>query len=184
MIVALLFAVGVLSMSVYRVSVQAVDRQLAAASLEFYVQEPEEAAVAGEKTEDVAPEPVAYDLNWPGLLPDHFLYPVKMLRDRVWLFLTADSLKKAELLLKYADKRIWAAQLLTEADKHDLAVSTATKAEKYLEEAVVQEKNAREKGKETAALLAKLSLAVRKHEEVQVFAYFSVGGSSIKQFHE
>lgn len=158
---ALIFGFGVLATSVYQTSTKAVSDNLGVESLEFEVQEE-----ATEEAEAEKEDKVEYALVWPGILPDHFLYPVKMLRDRIWLFLTTDSLKKAELLLKYADKRIWAAQMLVEKEKLDLGITTATKAEKYLARAVNQTKEAQEEGKETLAFWEKLSLACQKHEEV------------------
>lgn len=158
---ALVFAFGILTTSVYRTSAQT------ATPLES----PEVEVVEGEEATPEAEKPVDYDLHWsgtiyPGILPDHFLYPLKMIRDRIWLFLTTDPLKKAELLLKFADKRLLAAQQLIDKGKTELGVTTITKAEKYLERAVNQEKVAREKGRDTAELLEKLSGATLKHEEV------------------
>lgn len=114
------------------------------------------------------PTRVDYLLAYPGILPDHFLYPIKMIRDRIWLFLTTDPLKKAETLLLFADKRLGAGKALIEGGKEELGISTLTKAEKYLERAVAQEEIARQKGKDTTAFLEKLSNAVKKHEEVLV----------------
>ena len=112
-------------------------------------------------------KPVEYSLAYPGpILPGHILYSVKMVRDRIWLWLTVDPLKKAEVLLLFADKRLGAGKALIEAGKEELGASTLTKAEKYLELAVKQEKIAREKGKDTQALLERLSRASLKHEEV------------------
>ena len=113
-----------------------------------------------------AKEPVNYALTWPGILPDHFLYPLKMVRDRLWLGLTSDPQDKAELLLKMADKRVWASQMLLDKGKEDKALTTATKAEKYLERAVSQAKVAQEKGKDVGYLWDRLVLASQKHEEV------------------
>lgn len=113
-------------------------------------------------------EPVDYYLAYPGILPDHFLYPIKMLRDRILLFLTTDPLKKAELFLLFADKRIGAAKSLVEGGKEKLGVTTATQAEKYLEKAVEQEKVAAERNTDTFAFLEKLAKATQKHEEVMV----------------
>lgn len=114
------------------------------------------------------PEPteVEYQLTWPGILPGHVLYPVKMLRDKVLVLLTTNPLKKAELYLKLADKRLWSADLLAESGKAELAIETATKAEKYLEQAANQEKEAGEAGEETDLFLTRLNLASRKHEQV------------------
>lgn len=112
------------------------------------------------------PAKVEYFLAYPGILPDHFLYPIKMIRDRIWLFLTTDPVKKAETFLLFADKRLGAGKALIEGGKEELGISTLTKAEKYLERAIAQEKIAKEKGKDTVAFLEKLSLSTKKHEEV------------------
>jgi hypothetical protein len=89
-----------------------------------------------------------------------------MIRDRVWLWLTTDSLKRAELLLLFADKRLGAAKALIEGNKIELGITTVTKAEKYLERAITQERIAAQKGKDTKAFLEKLSQATLKHQEV------------------
>ena len=159
--VALFFGVGILMTSVLRTSAQTVNDGLEAEAVEFVVTEAEEPTPAAETA-------VEYNLTWPGILPDHFLYPIKMIRDRIWLFLTTDNYKKAELMLKYADKRVWSASMLVDREKYDLAASTATKAEKYLQQAIEQEKIAREKGEDTKALLETLSQAALKHEEMLV----------------
>lgn len=113
-----------------------------------------------------AAKKVDYFLAYPGILPDHFLYPVKMIRDRIWLWLTVDPLKKAEVMLLFADKRLGAGKALVEGGKADLGMTTLSKAEKYLESAISQEKIARQSGKDTQALLEKLNKASLKHEEV------------------
>ena len=109
---------------------------------------------------------VDYLLAYPGILPDHFLYPIKMIRDRIWLFLANDPVKKAETQLLFADKRLVAGQMLVEKGKEEQALTTLTKAEKYLEQAVNQEKQARESGKDTVAFLQRLVLASQKHQEL------------------
>ena len=112
------------------------------------------------------PEKVDYFLVYPGILPDHFLYPIKMIRDRIWLSLTTDPLKKAEVLLLFADKRLGAAKALIEGNKQEKGMSTLTKAEKYLEQAINQEKIAAEKSKDTVAFKEKLVKAQLKHREI------------------
>lgn len=108
---------------------------------------------------------VDYYLAYPGILPDHFLWPIKTARDNVWLFLTTDPLKKAELFLLLSDKRIGAAQVLIDGGKSELAVSSAFQAEKYLQEAFSQEELARNKGMEVSGFLDRLALASLKHRE-------------------
>lgn len=116
--------------------------------------------------EELASERVDYYLAYPGILPDHPFYWLKMMRDRVWGWLIRDHTKKTEWLLLMADKRIGAAKALVEGSKTQLGVSTASKAEKYLERAVITLKETEIKGKNMADLKAKISLAVAKHEEV------------------
>lgn len=124
------------------------------------------------------PVKVDYFLVYPGILPDHFLYSVKMVRDRVLMFLTVDPVKKAELLLLYADKRLGAGKALIEGGKVDLGVSTITKAEKYLEQAVNQEKIASQSNKETSVLREKMTRAIDKHEEVILQLMGRVSGTT------
>lgn len=158
---SLLFALGILVTSVVRVS-----------------------ALTPAKTPTPVPtttppevKEVDYYLPYPGILPDHFLYPIKMIRDRVLLFFTTDPLKKAELLLLLADKRLGAAKVLIEGGKEELGITTLTKAEKYLERAVSEAKIAREKSKDTSQFLERLTKAIMKHEEVLVGLKEKTSGS-------
>ena len=157
---ALVFAIGILGASVWRTSAQVIVEEDLAGPPSF---RPPLGSVLGQATESAE---VNYFLAYPGILPDNFLYPLKMLRDRVWLFLTTDSLKKAKLNLLFADKRLGAAKALIEGNKGDLGMTTLSKAEKYLEKAIDQERVANKAEKDTAAFLEKLSLATQKHEEV------------------
>jgi len=162
--ITLSFAVGILAFSVVRVSA-------ATQSQNYKITTVEENSVDKVATE-TAQETNNYDLNWQGtvypgpILPDHFLYPIKMIRDRIWLLLTADTLKRTELLLKFADKRLLTAQKLIEDKKFELGVSTATKGEKYLERAIAEERIAKKAGKDTSAFLQQLSQATLKHQEI------------------
>lgn len=81
-------------------------------------------ALAGQR-----PRPVKYDLAFPGMLPDHPLYKLKVLRDKVTLFLTRDPMKKAQYHLLLADKRIHMAAILIDKGKVELAKETALKGE-------------------------------------------------------
>lgn len=99
-----------------------------------------------------------YYLPYPGILPDHPLYRVKMLRDRIRLVLANTPEKKFELQLLYADKRIGAAEVLQNGGKVALAQETAFKAEGYL----VQAANSAESINE-AELWQRLRRASVKH---------------------
>jgi hypothetical protein len=115
----------------------------------------------------ITPEPKAeYVLVYPGILPDNIFYPIKMIRDRIVLMLTTDPLKRAEIVLLYADKRLGGAQALIDGGKADLGVTTATKGEKYLEQSVLEMEKAKAQGKDTAGLKEKINNASFEHEEI------------------
>lgn len=107
-----------------------------------------------------------YSLPYTGILPDHPLYFLKMIRDRIQLWLTRDTLKRADLLLHYADKRISASLDLAEKGKAGLAVTTATKAEKYLDRSLTEVMNLDSSDSEVVELYRKLYMASFKHKLV------------------
>ncbi len=156
----LILAIVILGVSVIRVSAQTQSENYQILPLVG------ETASSSAQENLGATQRVDYFLAYPGMLPDHPLYFLKMARDRVWLWLTPDPLKKAELLLLFADKRLGAGKALIEGNKIELGITTITKAEKYLERAVAQERVAAQKGKETTTFLEKLTQATLKHQEV------------------
>jgi hypothetical protein len=115
----LIFAFGILTTSVLRASAQT--------SSQNYQIAPVEEQTTEEELIDQQEE-VDYFLPYPGILPDHFLYPLKMIRDRIWLWLTINPLKKADLLLLFADKRLGAGKALVEGNKIELGINTLTKS--------------------------------------------------------
>ncbi|MEX0895871.1 MAG: hypothetical protein WDZ94_02940 [Patescibacteria group bacterium] len=76
---------------------------------------------------------VQFYTNGP-ILPDHPLYPVLMVRDRLAL-LQAEGDATILLQVKYADERRQRAMLLLKKGQPELAVSTFSKSQKYLLEA-------------------------------------------------
>ena len=76
-------------------------------------------------------EKVVYTLPYPGLLPDHPLYLIKAVRDKLMELLTRDHIKKANLYLLFSDKRVNMAMSLTKKGKNKLATTTFSKGEKY-----------------------------------------------------
>lgn len=110
---------------------------------------------------------VVYQLPYPGILPDHPLYFIKALRDRLLDFLTRDSIKKAELYLLYSDKRINMSQELLKKGKWSLMVSTASKGEKYSLKMVDYLKRAKKQGvSPTNEFILRAKLSNEKHREV------------------
>lgn len=110
---------------------------------------------------------IDYQLSYPGkVMPDHPLWLVKAARDRLWHTISMNPIKKAELSVLFSDKRLLMSKALFEREKPDLGFSTLTKAEKYLEKALIEEGQAREKGVDTSSLLVKIATASLKHKEV------------------
>ena len=107
---------------------------------------------------------VDYYLPYPGILPDHPLYWLKMIRDRIQLWLVTGDLAKAEKYLLYADKRLGAGWALVDGNKVDLGIATLTKAEKYLEKAILTAAKLG-KGKELI-FKSRLEKATMKHQQV------------------
>lgn len=88
-----------------------------------------------------SPKPeIVYALPYPGgILPDNWLWYLKAGRDRAQYVITTDKLKKADLALLFADKRLGASLTLLKNKKPDMGVSVLTKGEKYLEMAAHNE---------------------------------------------
>jgi hypothetical protein len=150
---ALIFAFGILFISVMRT---------AAIKYDFSGPINGNGAVLGEETERIE-----YNFAYPGkILPDNTLWPLKALRDKIWILITTNSSRKAELKLLFADKRIASSKILFEREKYDIGFSTLTKAEKYLEEASNQEIKNRKSGLDTTEFLRVLAYASLKHREV------------------
>lgn len=112
---------------------------------------------------------IDYDLAYPGtVLPGSFFWLLKASRDKFWLFITTNDSRKAELLLLFADKRISASLLLLEKGDIENSISTATKAEKYLEESLIQNQKNRMKGIQTTEFDRRLVKASLKHYEILI----------------
>lgn len=110
---------------------------------------------------------IDYKLPYPGkVLPDHPLWPIKVVRDRLWQLVSTNSTRKVELNILFADKRLVSAKMLFEKDKPSIAYSTLTKAEKYLENASLLEEEIRKKGEDTTGVLEQLAKSSLKHREV------------------
>lgn len=109
---------------------------------------------------------IEYFLPYPGILPDHPLYPIKALRDKILSILISDSVKRVEFSLLIADKRLNMGIFLSEKGKEELAETTVSKGEKYLNTAVDQFSLLKNKENGPDALLDKLKKSSIKHEEV------------------
>jgi len=112
-------------------------------------------------------EMISYELVYPGsVLPDHPLWPLKVIRDRVWFTMTVGLNNKAELNLLFADKRLAAAEILFDKGKYEKAYTTLAKAEYYLQNAIELEEKSRFGGGDTSNLLLRISNGSLKHRYV------------------
>lgn len=106
-------------------------------------------------------------MPYPGILPDHPLYAVKILRDRILDFITRDNIKKAQLYLLYSDKRVGMAQQLANKGKVKQAITTFSKAEKYFLKIPDLLKASKEQGASPSPeLVEKIKASNRKHREI------------------
>lgn len=151
------FAIWVLLASLSKVTTAKLS--YATASLEF--------SVSATSAPTIAVQPkIEYFLAYPGILPDNPLYKIKMIRDKVWLWLTTEKVRRAELYLLYADKRVGAGKVLVEGNQVPLGISTLTKGEKYLEKAIEETKRAKTEGRKTDSLEENIKKASLKYEEI------------------
>ena len=112
-------------------------------------------------------EEVVYILPYPGILPDHPLYFVKTVRDRMIDWVTRDNLKKAEYYLLFSDKRAAMATSLAKKGKDNLAISTYSKAEKYFQKIPELLREAKKQGAGPGSeFVNNLKLSNAKHYEI------------------
>jgi hypothetical protein len=108
-----------------------------------------------------------YELPYPGLLPDHPLYKIKLARDRILDFLIRDPVKRIEFNLLMADKRLNMGIFLVDREKYTLAEDIVSKGEKYFVKAIDEYKKAKDEGRTIPAeLVEKLRKAGDKHSVV------------------
>ena len=120
-----------------------------------------------QQDEQVVEESVDYDLPFSGMLPDSPFYIIKKARDHVHIFFTRDHIKKSELLLQVADKKIVMAQELAEKEKWDLVVETIKDSQTDTEQMIPSMETGQKIG--TSASPELISLAQtsnEKHEEI------------------
>lgn len=106
-------------------------------------------------------------MPYPGILPDHPLYFLKVVRDRIMEFGTRDHLKKAELYLLLSDKRVAMATLLVKKGKERIAVTTLSKGEKYALKIPGLLRQSKEQGvKPPDEVIFRVRLSNEKHREI------------------
>lgn len=130
--------------------------------------------------ENATPSASVYQLPHPGMLPDHPLYKVKVLRDKLILILTRDTEKKAQYHLLLADKRINMAKFLVDKGNVELAKKTALKGENEITLITFLFKDERKKPSEK--LMKQLEAASLRHQEVLLELEKKVGEKDKETF--
>lgn len=123
------------------------------------------AAAQVEAAGDPAPQQhIEYNLPFPGILPDHPLYKLKVLRDKIMLWLTINPKNKTDLYLLLTDKGILATAMLVDKNQIPLAKQTALKAEHNY--TLLTQELYRLPEKPSPEFFLKLKTAAAKHQEV------------------
>lgn len=110
------------------------------------------------------PASIQYDLAFPGILPDHPLFKLKVLRDKITALFTRDPTQKIQFYVRQADKGILATAILLEKGNIPLANETALKAEHNMTMMVMYLPYA--SLRKDSELLEKIRTASLKHQEV------------------
>jgi hypothetical protein len=118
----------------------------------------------------VSSESVAgYALPYPGILPDHPLYPLKKVRDLLLEFLIRDPLKKTEYYILMSDKLMNMGLSLIDKGNYDLAYETMLTAQDYFDKALQTVPIAKQAGRTIdAGILDRLKQSNKKHETIVV----------------
>lgn len=156
--VAFLFSLALVGVSIWRIT-DAASVTLAVGD-NLNAEQNEETVIVTQVNSD------EYSLPYPGMLPDHPVYFVKMLRDRIQLWITRNPIAKVKLMLHFADKRIASSLALAEKGKTGLAVTTATKAEQYIERALEEVETIEGEDEAVSNFYNDLRSALVKHGEV------------------
>lgn len=130
------------------------------------------------------PKQIEYRLPYPGLLPDHPLYFLKLFRDNVAGFFIRKPLDKAEFDLSQSDKQVSASYLLAtqEQGKADLAQTTFSQAQDYFKEAITQTIAAKKQGTDILEMTKKLEESNRKHVQILQAIEYQVSPKDKKKF--
>lgn len=125
---------------------------------------------------------VEYVLPYPGILPDHPLFALKQLRDKILDFLIVDPLRKAEFYMLQGDKRLGMGVMLIDTGKAQLGVQTISQGEAYVAKAATTLMGVKTSGKEVPAyLLDRLNKSMVKHEEVLTETLGKVTGAELAE---
>ena len=108
-----------------------------------------------------------YALPYPGILPNHPLYFVKKLRDRVIEMLVVDPQRKSEFDLLQSDKFLAASVLLDQQSQTQWAQTMIDQSSQRMIDAVAQLSSMKQNGRPVpAGSIDRMQQAIEKHLEV------------------
>lgn len=107
---------------------------------------------------------VEYTLAFPGILPDHPLYKLKLFRDKMKESMVKNPKQKVYFYLLQADKGILGTAMLIDKKEYDLAGVSLLRAEHNMTR--ITEVLLTFDFKQSPELLPKLQLASLKHQEI------------------
>jgi hypothetical protein len=123
--------------------------------------------------EGVSPTPAVsidnYELPYPGLLPDHPLFFLKTIRDKITGFFISDPIKKAEFDILQSDKNLNAGIYLVNKKSQrsqELAVKTFSKGQSYYNDAVGKILLAEKQGINTTDTKTKIKNSLKNFKAV------------------
>jgi hypothetical protein len=113
------------------------------------------------------PEPVQYELPYPGMLPDNPLYVLKQVRDWILDKLIMDPVKKTEFYILQGDKRLGMGLQLNASGNGVLSEQIISKGEKYMNNAVQTLLTLKAQGKDVPAYITDhVTKSLAKHAEL------------------
>jgi Domain of unknown function (DUF5667) len=114
-----------------------------------------------------APEPVQYELPYPGMLPNNPLYFLKQARDWILDKLIMDPVKKTEFYILQGDKRLAMGIQLSDSGNGVLSEQIISKGEKYMNNAVQSLLGLKAQGNDVPAYITDhVTQSLAKHAEV------------------
>ncbi len=106
------------------------------------------------------------DLPSPGLTPDSPFYFLDTLGEKIGMFFTFGTEKKAEKALKYADEKIAEVKVMAEKNKAKALEKANQKYQEFLNLANKKAQEAKEKGEDIERRVTLISEKTLKHQEV------------------
>lgn len=117
-----------------------------------------------------SPTPPSMEVTYPGLLPDHPFYFLKVAKDNVIGFFKGKPEDRAKYALLQSEKYLGAGHLLiTEKKDYKLARISLDNANQALKEAIKQTESAKKEGIATNELCQKIKDTAKKQLEIYTF---------------